>query len=364
MLGALLLEPSRIDSVRPHLRPHHMYRPAHAALYRALLDRPPDPGLTMADRTMALVRDAGAHAAGITPVYAHTLMAACPRPRHALVYARMIVEAADHRLVREHAVRLGQVAAADHARDGLADTLTHHRHLHRVLDDLHRRRPDHDTATSTPAVPTPELNPEPPLPGNLDDEQALIGALILDPAPMSALSRWLTPADFADTAHATLYRCVHALVLRGEPVDSLTLAWEAQHQGAFAAGDGGLTPELVAHIATSGMPADVDYRARRVLRAYVLRTAASAAAAVGTHAGDPTLSTSRLVTAARTALTPLDDALARRHNAITATKAPFTHTPPTTTATPWCTGVATWPTTGPDPTNPTAAHGPRSGRRP
>jgi replicative DNA helicase len=340
-----------------------MYRPAHTALYRALLDHPPSPELTTADRTMALVRDAGAHAAGITPVYAHTLMAACPHPRNALVYARMIVEAADHRLVREHAVRLGQVAAADHARDGLADTLTHHRRLHRVLDDLHHRRPDPDPDLATPTHPvrTPDVDPEPPRPRDLDDERALIGALILDPAPTRTLGRWLTPADFADAAHAALYRCLHALVARGEPVDSLTLAWEAQHRGAFAGGGPG--PELVVEIAASGVPADIDYRARRVLRARILRTAASAAAAVGTHAGNPTLSATRLVTAARTTLAPLDDALARRHHAIAATPATTdTNTSPTVARS--RTGNAARPATGPEPTSPTAAQGHRTGRRP
>jgi hypothetical protein len=46
----------------------------------------------------------------------------------------MILDAADHRTIAVHAIRLGQVAAADRDRDGLADTLTHHQALHTALD--------------------------------------------------------------------------------------------------------------------------------------------------------------------------------------------------------------------------------------
>jgi len=39
LLGAIMLEPSEIGHIRDWLEPGHFYRPAHQALYRALLDQ-------------------------------------------------------------------------------------------------------------------------------------------------------------------------------------------------------------------------------------------------------------------------------------------------------------------------------------
>ncbi|WP_406284137.1 DnaB-like helicase N-terminal domain-containing protein [Embleya sp. NBC_00896] len=70
-----------------------------------------------------------------------------------------------------------------------------------------------------------------------------MAALIADPAPLGEIARRLFPTDFADPAHAALYRSVAALVHRGEAVDPLTVLWEAQRRGNLA--DGPLTTELV-----------------------------------------------------------------------------------------------------------------------
>ncbi|GCD93755.1 DnaB-like helicase N-terminal domain-containing protein [Embleya hyalina] len=318
LLGALLLEPARIEDVREHLLPDHLYRAAHGALYRALLGPLPDAHnaeTTVAARVMALVQAAGKHAAGITPAYAHTLMAACPHPRNARLYARMIVEAADHRAVARHAIRLGQVAAADTDRDGIADTLTHHRALHAALDDLARRWGEpHSAPAPGPARTAP---PEPPCPRDLIEEHALVTTLMADARPLGEIARWLGPGDFADRAHAALYRCVAALVHRGDVVDSLTVLWEAQRRGHLA--DGSLVPELVLRIGASGVPGSTEYWAKRVLRAAVLRTATAGSHAVRGLADDRTLPILRLVSSAREVLAPLD-AIHNRWN--TATRPP------------------------------------------
>ncbi|WP_406292968.1 helicase DnaB [Embleya sp. NBC_00888] len=273
---------------------------------------------------MALVRAAGTRSAGINPVYAHTLMVACSHPRHARLYARMVVEAADHRAITRHAVRLRQVAAADLARDGIDDTLAHHQALHTALDDLaHRWGEPRPAITPSPIHPNP---PESPCPRVLNEEQTLIAALIMDPTPLDDIMRWLHPEDFIDQTHTVLYGCVTALVRRGETVDPLTVLWEAQRRGHLA--DDNLDPELVLNISASGVAGSSDYWARRVVRTALLRTAVVGARAVRALADNPTLSPRSLVCAAREALAPLDATRARWHTATRLpTKAPRRHAP-------------------------------------
>ncbi|MFE2864883.1 DnaB-like helicase N-terminal domain-containing protein [Embleya sp. NPDC059259] len=315
LLGALLVEPDRIEDVRGLLLPEHMYRPAHEALYRVLLEHPEHRShgrrVATAERVMALVATASAHAAGLTPVYAHTLMAACPHPRNAALYATMIIEASDHRALARPATRLGQVAAADQERDGLTDTLDHHRALHAVLDNLaHHWGEPHNTLTPPE---TRTLPATPPCRRDLADEQSLVAALIVDPAPLAGIQRWLIAKDFVDPGHAALYRTIGGLVHRGEPVDPLTVLWEAQRRGHLA--DGSLASELVLKIGGTGVPGSTDYWAGRVLRAALLRTAVTGAHAVRSHAENPTLAIRSLIAAARHALAPLDAISNRWHSA-------------------------------------------------
>jgi len=310
-LGALLLEPVRIRDVHELLRPEHMYRPAHAALFRVLLEQPPHPPgkhAALADRTMALIHATTAHTAGITPAYAHTLMAACPHPRNAVAYARMILDAADHRTIAVHAIRLAQVAAADRDRGGLQDTLTHHRALHTALDELAHRwgRPSRDPSPNRVVHTAP---PDRPSPRDAADEQALVAALIADPRPLDEIRR-LHPTDFADPTHAALYQCVGALTHRGEPVDPLTVLWEAQRRGHL---HGDRDPELFLRICASAGPGSADHWAERVLRASILRTATTTAGAVRTLAEDGTVAAYALATAARESLAPLDAVRERWH---------------------------------------------------
>jgi len=262
---------------------------------------------------MALIHAATAHTAGITPAYAHTLMAACPHPRNALAYARMILDAADHRTIAVHATRLAQVAAADRDRGGLQDTLTHHRALHTALDELAARW-GRSSRTPPPNPVAHAIPPDPPCPRDAADEQALVAALVADPRPLGEIARRLRPTDFADPTHAALYRCVGALILRGEAVDPLTVLWEAQRQGHLAHGD--RDPELVLRICASAGPGSADHWAERVLRASLLRTATTTAGAIRTLAEDRTVPAYALVAAARESLAPLDAIRDRWHTTL------------------------------------------------
>lgn len=119
VLGAVLLDPDQLAHL-DWLAPHHFDRPVHRSLFAALRKLRSDehPALS-ADGPVPLswvtdaVDEADRHVRGLTAVYVHSLISSCPRPAHAPVYGRMVLEGAIHRTVAQHAIRLHQVARAD-----------------------------------------------------------------------------------------------------------------------------------------------------------------------------------------------------------------------------------------------------------
>ncbi|MFF8990863.1 DnaB-like helicase N-terminal domain-containing protein [Streptomyces sp. NPDC014983] len=337
VLGAVLLDPGQLPRLSGWLRPDHFYRPHHAALYAALLklhsdghpgagpqpiaptteDRKAGAWPTAAptagrDERLAWMDDAIAEAntevRGLTAVYLHTLIAACPRPAHAPVYGRMVLEGAIHRTVAKHATRLHQMARADTVRGSAEDTLHYAQVLTDVLSDLARRWGT-DPRPMAPPTPLPQpaaANQPPASEELLADEEYLLAVLTAHPDALGELVGWLRPEDFANPGHGRIYRCLGALHHRGEPVDEVTVLWEAQRRGALA--DGTLTAEDVLRLCDSKSPAGIaDYLGEQVVRAALVRTAASAARQVRALADDESLAPGRLIGYALHALSPLDD---------------------------------------------------------
>ena len=130
VLGSVLLDPGQLAHL-DWLAPDHFDRPVHRSLFAALRKlRSDDHPALSADGPVPLswvteaVDEAGRHVRGLTAVYAHTLISACPRPAHAPVYGRMVLEGAIHRSVTAHAIRLHQAARAD-ALQGEVETSLH-----------------------------------------------------------------------------------------------------------------------------------------------------------------------------------------------------------------------------------------------
>ncbi|NYI03422.1 DnaB-like helicase N-terminal domain-containing protein [Allostreptomyces psammosilenae] len=304
VLGALLFAPGQLDRLAQWLRPEHFYRPQHAALYAAMLhlrQNKPAAALPAADGDRvewisATLAEAGTHTRGLFPAYAHALISACPDPRNAPVYGRMVLEGAIHRTVTEHATRLHQAARADLLRGESEETLRQVDILTEVLADLARQwgtRPA-TTAASTNAAPAAVCE------RHRADEQLLLATLIDRPDSLDSVVRWLRPEDFADRGHGQLYRCLAALHHRGEPIDPLTVLWEAQRRGLLA--QGVLTADQVDGI-TRGLGAgDADYVAEALLQTSLIRTAASAARSIQAAAGDDALPPGRLISEAIGAL--------------------------------------------------------------
>ena len=66
-------------------------------------------------------------------------------------------------------------------------------------------------AQLSPAAPVP--------PQNLDAEESVLGAMMLSPGAIGAVSEILDAGDFYRESHAKIYRAALSLYARGEPVD-------------------------------------------------------------------------------------------------------------------------------------------------
>ena len=68
-------------------------------------------------------------------------------------------------------------------------------------------------------------------PQNLDAEESVLGAMMLSPGAIGAVSEILDAADFYRESHAKIYRAALALYAKGEPVDAITLVDELEERG-------------------------------------------------------------------------------------------------------------------------------------
>ncbi|MYQ48727.1 helicase DnaB [Streptomyces sp. SID4985] len=337
VLGSVLLDPAQLSNL-DWLAPDHFYRPIHQALFAALrklhsdghpavgAEKPvpmspacgawPDDA-AFGDNPPALrqwvtdaVDEAGRHVRGLTAAYAHTLISACPRPEHAPVYGRMVLEGAIHRTVAQHAIRLHQVARADTLQGEVEGSLRSADILTGVLTDLARRWGTDPRPVAPPAALTAALT-VPPVRADLvaEDERFLLAVLAEQRRALDEVVAWLRPGDFADPAHGQVYKCLGALRHRGEPVDRITLLWEAQRRGLLA--DGTLSGEQLTAICDGMVPGSAGWFAERVMRSSLTRTAAASACAVRALAEDEALDPGRLINHALHVLGPLDEVHAR-----------------------------------------------------
>jgi replicative DNA helicase len=80
-------------------------------------------------------------------------------------------------------------------------------------------------AQAAPAAPTAPIPPQ-----NLDAEESVLGAMMLSPGAIGAVSEVLSASDFYRESHAKIYRAALALYGKGEPVDAITLVDELERR--------------------------------------------------------------------------------------------------------------------------------------
>ena len=76
---------------------------------------------------------------------------------------------------------------------------------------------------ASPTAPVP--------PQNLEAEESVLGAMMLSPGAIGAVSEALDASDFYRESHAVIYRAALALYAKGEPVDAITLVDELEERG-------------------------------------------------------------------------------------------------------------------------------------
>jgi replicative DNA helicase len=91
----------------------------------------------------------------------------------------------------------------------------------------------------SPTAPVP--------PQNLEAEESVLGAMMLSPGAIGAVSEILDASDFYRESHAKIYRAALALYTKGEPVDAITLVDELEERSQLEdAGGRGRVHELAA----------------------------------------------------------------------------------------------------------------------
>ncbi len=68
-------------------------------------------------------------------------------------------------------------------------------------------------------------------PQNLEAEESVLGAMMLAPGAIDAVSEELDAGDFYRESHALVYRAALGLYAKGEPVDAITLVDELEERG-------------------------------------------------------------------------------------------------------------------------------------
>lgn len=341
LLGALLLQPHRLGEITG-ITAASFAHPTHAAVFTAISTFPaPDPEQHAQDATWltAVYTTARQHDHALTPAYLHALIQACPQPRHAPAYARIVeAERARRRLntAAHHLAQAAQDASLPHPVPAVlaaADTLA------ALVEEL--------AAAFPPRSGAPARTTSPPTPGDTrqddeagEEERLLLACATAHPEDIERL-RWLHHEDFTDPLHAGLWQCLRELTRRGAPVDPVTVLWQAQHHGLL-----NQTTEPAALLGLLSEPAaSTDHWAQRTLQRALRTTARHTALHVTALTDDPAIAPHQLVAAGRRALARLAAVRTRWHHATT----------PTTPTRRTRTGAPTPPQAGPPPTTKPAA---------
>src|SRR5712691_10426724 len=88
-----------------------------------------------------------------------------------------------------------------------------------------------DSERMAQLAPVPASAPNTVPPQNLEAEESVLGAMMLSPGAIGAVSEILDAGDFYRESHAKVYRAALALYAKGEPVDAITLVDELERRG-------------------------------------------------------------------------------------------------------------------------------------
>ncbi|MFC9431427.1 DnaB-like helicase N-terminal domain-containing protein [Streptomyces sp. NPDC056987] len=301
LLGALLLEPHRHGDLTG-INAGSFSNAAHGAVFTAIRNLPvPDrvqhaQSTTWLNEVLATARE---QARGLTASYLQTLIQACPHPRHAAVYARMIEDDHARRMLRCQAQRLAQTPTDPALPYPVLAALAEADALARIVDELAARFPP--TPGALPRTPPPP--PRPTFTGHeeaIDEERLLLATTTLHPSEIERM-QWLTGNDFIHPLHAGLWSCLTTLNRHGAPIDPVTVLWEAQQRGLL--GTAVVPADLIGLLAEPAGSAP--YWGERILQRAVLTTAYEVGMRIEAFTDGPATTPYQLVLGSRRALADL-----------------------------------------------------------
>jgi replicative DNA helicase len=277
LLGAILLDHTRLADVENWLEPADFYAYRHGLVYTEMLDLrrtgQEDPtARAVLDR---LVPNAESRRLVDGP-YLHTLMESCPHPSRAPLYGRMVLEASIHRRIADRAEHLGHVARSEAPPDVVIDELD--REVvgwTAAIQALERRwtRAGGDAAADS-TLDSGTLDMAPSHIAAEAAEVSVIASLLASPWQFGQVKGWLRPEDFSRADTRALYIAINKVVEAGQPVDVVTVMWAAIRQAGAA---DRLDHQAVARLAEAGVSGYAVVSGRAVLQASVRnQTAASA----------------------------------------------------------------------------------------
>ncbi|WP_435124631.1 DnaB-like helicase N-terminal domain-containing protein [Actinacidiphila sp. bgisy144] len=303
LVGALLLQPDQLLSV-PGLLPEHFANSLHSAVFAAMRRlTPPAPDVHRARPIwpQAVQAAAATRAPGLDATYLNTLMAVCPQPDHAAAYAQMVRAEHLRRSLREHAMRLTQLCDDPTLPDPAMIVANQANALAVFLERAAPMWPHISGPMPKQAAP----DADPPTPDALDDERLLLATAIAYPDTLVA---WLHPEDLVLPLHQVIYRCVTAMAHRGDPIDPITVLWQAHQHAVFSGSDPAEVLDFLRRPVGS-----VEHWAERIHTRAVVAAARTAGRQITDLTHDSTHAPHHLLHAARRALAPLARIRARRH---------------------------------------------------
>ncbi|MEU2231286.1 DnaB-like helicase N-terminal domain-containing protein [Streptomyces vietnamensis] len=297
LLGALLFDPRLLGDVTG-LSAGSFSTAAHAALFAAISTLPPpDPAdhaknATWLNRVLTAARE---EARGLSASYLHTLIQVCPWPRHAPAYAQMVEAEDARRRLRAAAERLVQTAHDISLPHPVQTVLAEADALAVTVDDIATRFPPR--AGVLPRTPVPPPDTVPDHTEAAEEEQLLLATATARPADIESV-RWLLAEDFTQPLHAGLWQCLTALVRRHEPVDPVTVLWEAQQRGLLHGGSE--ASDVLRFLAEPA--GSVGHWGQRALTRSLLTAADQTGRRIQAYSDDPMNAPFQLVAGARRAL--------------------------------------------------------------
>lgn len=115
-------------------------------------------------------------------------------------------------------------------------------------------------------------------PQDIDAEQAVLGALLLDPEAVHHVPSTLRPDDFYHQGHRLIFEAALSLAEQGQPVDLVTVTGQLRQQGALEkAGGAAYIASLLDLVPTA---ANIEHYSRMVEEKSLLRTLIMAAARI------------------------------------------------------------------------------------